>query len=170
MGQRNLLWSNYSLVFDILTHFNSLKSLILGLLGPADTMCEHKHPSVNTQRQDEEQLLFLDECLASHQIWIYESQVKSTQWNHKTGVHFSDEGWEDERWPLDLNGPYNETTIYLWTQTVWGHSWPSGVWSHVRGSGPSLATREEWVKRRKRKRRKVRKRERLLRSKSLTLT
>lgn len=49
---------------------------------------------------------------------------------------------KDEKMNLRLDGPYSRTTIYLWTQTVWGHSWPSDVWTRARGSGPSLANQE----------------------------
>lgn len=36
-----------------------------------------------------------------------------TMKTHKTGVHFSGDGREDEWWPLELDGPHCETTVYL---------------------------------------------------------
>lgn len=52
------------------------------------------------------------------------------------------------RWPPPPL--YRGVSRYLWTQTAWGHSWPSGVWSRARGSGPSLAEpRGEWKVKRK---------------------
>lgn len=52
--------------------------------------------------------------------------------------------WEDNWWSIQSRWLlWWDNGIYLWTQTAWGHSWPSDVWSRVRGSGPSLTKRKE---------------------------
>ena len=102
----------------------------------------HKHVMVNLRWSMEEKLVLVLDAIESSDSF-YTGEIDIIKNTAPKSILTTIWGMVMNDGPLEWDILDHGTVIYLWTQTAWGRSWPGGVWCRVRGSGPSLATREE---------------------------